>query len=226
MGVADDWRGRLVVLDETGTTFGVRAPKSVWCGGYRINLLGRHQVINALLAMAVGAEMGLQRAEILCGLASCRPARMRMQMWRINGVRLLDDAYNANVDSMLAALQTLCDLPCEGRRIAVLGDMSELGAHTESGHAEIGRRAAELGISHLFTIGRMASVTGLAARAAGLHQVTELSDVDEAARVIKDFLSDGDLVLLKASRAARLERIREVLIEEGDAEKEQKCFTI
>jgi len=226
MGVANDWRGRLVVLDETGTTFGVRAPLSAWCGGYRLNLLGRHQVINAMLALALGAELGLQRSDILCGLAGCQPAHMRMQMWLANGVRVLDDAYNANVDSMIAALQTLHDLPCEGRRVAVLGDMAELGSYTEAGHAEVGRYAAELRVSQLFAVGRMASVTVEAARAAGLMQATELADIDEAVPVVRRFLSEGDTVLLKASRAARLERIREALVGQAKPEREEKCFTI
>ncbi len=69
---------------------------------------------------------------------------MRMQFWEANGVRVLDDAYNANADSTIAALETLCDLPLQGRRVAVLGDMEELGAHSEAAHAEVGRRAAEL----------------------------------------------------------------------------------
>jgi UDP-N-acetylmuramoyl-tripeptide--D-alanyl-D-alanine ligase len=226
MGVANDWRGRLVVLDETGTTFGVRAPLSSWCGGYRLNLLGRHQVINAMLALAAGAELGMQRSDILCGLAGCQPAHMRMQMWLANGVRVLDDAYNANVDSMIAALQTLHDLPCEGRRVAVLGDMLELGTYAESGHAEIGRYAAELQVSQLFAVGRMASVTVEAARAAGLTQATQLADIDEALPIVRRFLCEGDTVLLKASRAARLERIREALVGESKAEREEKCFTI
>jgi len=73
-------------------------------------------------------------------------------------VRILDDAYNANADSMLAALQTLQELPCKGRRVAVLGDMAELGAHSEAAHEEVGRRAAELGVGQLFAIGKMAPV--------------------------------------------------------------------
>jgi UDP-N-acetylmuramoyl-tripeptide--D-alanyl-D-alanine ligase len=226
IGVANDWRGRLVVLDDTGTTFGVRAPEASWCGAYHINLLGRHQVVNALIALAVGAELGVARAQLLCGLAQCQPARMRMQLWRSGGLRVLDDAYNANVDSMLAALQTLRDLPCRGRRVAVLGDMSELGEHTEAGHIEIGRRAAELGINHLFTVGRMASVTGQAARSAGLESVEVLSDVESAGPIIRAFVAEGDTVLLKASRSVRLERIREWLLPDRSSGEEQTCFTI
>ena len=93
------------------------------------------------------------------GLAECQPPKMRLQFWEANGVRVLDDAYNANADSTIAALETLCDLPLQGRRVAVLGDMAELGAHSEAAHAEVGRRAAELGIGQLFAVGKMAAVT-------------------------------------------------------------------
>ena len=126
-------------------------------------------------------------------------------------MRVLDDAYNANADSMRAALQTLHDLPCKGRRIAVLGDMAELGAHTEAAHEEIGRCAAELGAGQLFAVGQMASLTARGARSAGLNRVLEFSDVESAAAAVKRFVKTGDVLLLKASRAARLERIAEAL---------------
>lgn len=134
-----------------------------------------------------------------------------MQLWEANGVSVLDDAYNANADSMLAALLVLKDLPCKGRRVAVLGDMAELGAHSESAHAEVGRHAAETGVNQLFAVGKMASVIGRGAREAGLNRVIELADVDAAAGALKKFLKSGDLVLLKASRATRLETIASVL---------------
>lgn len=174
---------------------------------YRIHLLGRHQVVNALFALALGAELGLDRAEIQRGLAECEPAKMRLQLWEFRGVRVLDDTYNANADSMLAALQVLRELPCKGRRVAVLGDMAELGAHSEAAHAEVGRRAAELGVGQLFAVGKMATVMAQAARAAGLTRVIELADVESAVTALKTFLKTGDVVLLKASRATRLERI-------------------
>jgi UDP-N-acetylmuramoyl-tripeptide--D-alanyl-D-alanine ligase len=88
-----------------------------------------------------------------------------MQFWEANGVRVLDDCYNANEDSMIAALETMCDLPLQGRRVAVLGDMAELGAHSEAAHAEVGRRAAELKIGQLFTVGKAAAAMAQAARA-------------------------------------------------------------
>jgi UDP-N-acetylmuramoyl-tripeptide--D-alanyl-D-alanine ligase len=171
--------------------------------------------MNALLAMAAGAEMGLGRAEIERGLAECQPPKMRMQLWESNGVRVLDDAYNANADSMLAALQTLQDMPCKGRRVAVLGDMAELGAHSEEAHLEVGRRVAESGVGQLFAIGEMAALIAKAAREAGLSRVFEFRDVDSAASAIRTFVKAGDVVLLKASRVARLERVAEALRADG-----------
>jgi UDP-N-acetylmuramoyl-tripeptide--D-alanyl-D-alanine ligase len=123
----------------------------------------------------------------------------------------LDDAYNANADSTLAALATLCDLPLQGRRVAVLGDMAELGVHSEAAHAEVGRQVAALKIGQLFTVGKNSAGTARAARDAGLTRVIEFADVEAAAKVVKNFLKAGDVVLLKASRSSRLELIGETL---------------
>ncbi len=211
LGEGNDWRARTVRPDTKGVTFHVRAPDVAFGGEYRIGLLGRHQVVNALFAIAIGRELGLTREEIQRGLAECQPAKMRMQLYETHGMRVLDDAYNANADSMSAALETLTELPCKGRRVAVLGDMAELGAQSESAHAEVGRRAAELGVGQLFAVGKMAPVMAQAARQAGLNRVIEFSDVETAATALKSFLKTGDVVLLKASRATRIERIAEVL---------------
>jgi UDP-N-acetylmuramoyl-tripeptide--D-alanyl-D-alanine ligase len=211
LGEQNDWRAKKVRLDKSGVTFQVEGPDAELNGEYRINLLGRHQVTNAMLAIAVSEELGLGRAEIQRGLAECPPAKMRLNFWEAGGVRVLDDAYNANADSTLAALETLCGLPLQGRRVAVLGDMAELGAHSAAAHAEVGRRAAELGIGQLFAVGGMAPVTARAARDAGLTRVIEFADVEAAVRAVKNFLKPGDVVLLKASRSSRLERIAEVL---------------
>jgi UDP-N-acetylmuramoyl-tripeptide--D-alanyl-D-alanine ligase len=206
-GEKNEWRAGRARLDKNGVTFQVTAPKAAFSGEYRINLIGRHQVLNALLAIGSGEEHGLGRAEIQRGLAACQPAKMRMQYWEAGGVRVLDDCYNANADSMRAALNTLCELPLQGRRVAVLGDMAELGPHTAAAHAEIGRRVAELQIGQLFTVGSNSAETARAAREAGLTRVIEFPDVEAAVRAVKNFLKPGDVVLLKASRSSRLERI-------------------
>ncbi len=207
----NDWRARTVRPDTKGVTFRVDASDAEFNGEYRINLLGRHQVVSALFAIAVGKELGLGREEIQHGLAECQPSKMRLQFYEASGMRVLDDAYNANADSMAAALATLKDLPCKGRRVALLGDMAELGAHSEAAHAEVGRRAAESGVGQLLAVGKMASVMAQGARDAGLNRVMEFADVEAAAAALKTFLKTGDVVLLKASRATHLERVAEVL---------------
>jgi UDP-N-acetylmuramoyl-tripeptide--D-alanyl-D-alanine ligase len=207
----NDWRVRACRMEKQGLSFVLDAPQPELAGEYRLRLIGAHQAVNAAFAVAVGAELGLTRAEIADGLAQCPPAKRRMEVWELAGVRVLDDVYNANTDSMLAALQTLQELPAKGRRIAVLGDMAELGAHSEVAHEEVGRRAAELGVDQLFAIGKMAAVMARGARGAGLHRVFEFADVEPAASAVKSFLKSGDVVLLKASRATRLERIGDCL---------------
>jgi UDP-N-acetylmuramoyl-tripeptide--D-alanyl-D-alanine ligase len=211
MNEGNDYRACDVACDETGVTFRVQCRQPEWEGEYRISLLGRHQVANALLALAVGATLELDRAQIQRGLAACAAPKMRLQLWHAGGARVLDDTYNANADSMLAALQTLHDLPCAGRRIAVLGDMAELGETAGAAHGEVGRRAAALEIDQLFAVGPLAGKIAAAARDAGRRGVVELLDVDAAAQAVKNFIRPGDSVLVKASRAMRLERITSLL---------------
>ena len=215
----NDWRLEEASLDAGGMKFRISAPHQEFGGEYRIGLLGRHQALNAVFAIATGAELGVPRAEIERGLAECKPARMRLQVWTLNGVTVLDDAYNANADSMRAALETLREMPCEGRRVAVLGDMAELGRHSAEAHEEIGRRAAESGVNRLFTIGKMAPLTAGAAKSAGLREADAWSDMSAAAEAVKQFLHAGDVLLLKASRSTRLERLGEALRSSGAREK-------
>ena len=207
----NDYCAKNVRFDESGVTFLVNNHRANWNGDCRIKLLGRHQVVNALFAFAVGAELGLSRVEIERGLADCAPAKMRMQLWNVNGIRVLDDSYNANADSMLAALQTLRELPCSGRRIAVLGDMAELGEKSEDAHLEVGKRVAELGIEQLFAIGKRSNNIAIAARKNGLKNVIEISEAETAAQSLKQFVRSNDLVLIKASRSMRLDRVTDSL---------------
>jgi UDP-N-acetylmuramoyl-tripeptide--D-alanyl-D-alanine ligase len=176
-----------------------------------VNLLGRHQVINALLALAAAAEFGVSPEAARRGLEACAPPKMRLQVWRIGGITVLDDAYNANADSMLAALDTLRDYPCRHRRIAVLGDMAELGDFTAQAHAEAGRKAAESGVDWLVTVGRWAKVTAEAARASGLKRVNDFPTAQGAGQALREAGLAGDVILLKASRVSALEQVGEAL---------------
>jgi UDP-N-acetylmuramoyl-tripeptide--D-alanyl-D-alanine ligase len=216
IGERNDWRGRFLRVDHQGTTFHVNGPEARFDGEYRMSLLGRHQVVNGLLAVAVGAELGLSPEAIHRGLAGCRPLKQRLETWESRGVRVLDDSYNANADSMLAALETLRDLPCAGRRVAVLGDMAEQGPHSVAAHEEIGRRTAEIGVDALFAVGTMARHFAGAARAGGAQRVFEFADVAAAAEAVQAFVTAGDSVLIKASRVTRLEQVAERLRAAGD----------
>jgi UDP-N-acetylmuramoyl-tripeptide--D-alanyl-D-alanine ligase len=209
----NDCVARDVRVDDSGTAFTVDCRYAGLSGEYRINLLGRHQVTNALLALAVGAEMGLRPEQIKQGLLACAPAKMRLQMSISNpsGIRILDDSYNANADSMLAALQTLRELPCAGRRVAVLGDMAELGDCSRAAHFEVGRRAASSRLDQLFAIGRRGCQIAAAARSSGFKSVVEIDEVERAAQAVKEFARPGDVVLVKASRSMGMERITEAL---------------
>jgi len=207
LGAGNDWRASDVRLDADGTVFCVSAPRKDFDGEYRLQLLGRHQVTNALLALAAGEELGLSCEQLQRALAGCTPPKMRLQFFEMNGVRVLDDTYNANADSMRAALRTLRDLPCAGRRVAVLGDMGELGAHSRAAHEEVGHAAAEAGVDLLFAVGKWAGVVADCARARGLRDVVEIPDAVSAGALVKGAVKAGDMVLLKASRAARLEQV-------------------
>jgi UDP-N-acetylmuramoyl-tripeptide--D-alanyl-D-alanine ligase len=210
-----DWSVGRWECDERGARFEVKAPVAEYGGEYHITLLGRHQILNALLAVAVGAALGVSAGQVRRGLAECQPLKMRLQLWESGGVRVLDDCYNANTDSVIAALQTLSDLRCTGRRLAVLGDMAEQGGQGAFAHAEVGRRAAQLGVSQLFTVGAMSRLTAEAARLAGLRAVRTFADAAQAARALRRSVQSGDTVLLKASRVVGLERISQTLREAG-----------
>jgi len=208
----NEWRAHRLRLDGKGVYFTVECPRAEHRGEYRIGLLGKHQAANAVLAVAAAASLGLSKAEIQSGLDQVKPAKMRLQLWEgPSGVRILEDVYNANLDSMRAALETLQNLTCKGRRIAVLGDMAELGAGSDGAHRELGRCAARLGVGQLFAIGLRAGVVAQGAREAGLNRVLELQEVEPAIGAIKGFVKTGDLVLVKASRSSRFERISAAL---------------
>lgn len=175
----------------------------------QLPVAGLHMVQNAMLAVAAGRAFGLSLEECAAGLASAPLTKARLQLRDINGVQFLDDSYNANPDSMKAALRTLVELETEGRRIAVLGAMGELGAESERGHREVGEAAAAFRIDQLITVGEVGAGISAAARAAGLENVTNVRDTSEAAELLGTAASPGDLVLVKGSRAARMERVME-----------------
>src|SRR6266853_1987951 len=168
---------------------------------------GLHMVQNALLAVAAGRVFGVSLEECAAGLAAAPLAKARLQIKDIAGVQFLDDSYNANPDSMKAALRTLVELDADGKRIAVLGEMLELGEESERGHREVGETAASLKIDKLIAIGEVAAAIADGARQAGLQSTAVVKSTSEAADLLSQMVQPGDLVLIKGSRAARTEEV-------------------
>ena len=201
-----DVRAHDVVLDAGQARFGLVAARGT--ADVALRLVGAHHVGNALAAAAVALECGATPAGVAAALSGAAPAsRWRMEVTdRADGVTVINDAYNANPESMRAALQALAALGGGGRRPwAVLGRMAELGDTSAAVHAEIAGVATELGVDHLVTVG-----TGEYGRGRAV------ADVAAALHLLRAELEPGDVVLVKASRAAGLDRLADALLAGSD----------
>lgn len=187
-----------------------------------LTLLGEHQVDNALAVVAVALELGMTPEAIVAQLQTATPAsRWRMERHvREDGVVVVNDAYNANPDSMAAALRTLARMETTGRRIAVLGAMYELGPDSAQEHRRTGALAAELGVDVVVAVGPdAAGIADGAAHGAGDDGPPEVHHVDtlEAAEeLLSGLLAGGDVVLLKSSRDAGLRLLGDALVTQED----------
>src|SRR6202040_1915511 len=179
---------------------------------------GLHMVQNAMLAVAAGRLFGLSLEEAAAGLVSAPLTKARLQIKQIRGVQFIDDSYNANPESMKAALRTLVELDADGKRIAVLGEMRELGEESEVGHRDVGEAAAEFGVDQLIAIGNNGAIIARAAEHAGLQKSVAVKSAIEAAELLADVAAPGDLVLIKGSRAAQTERVIEEFSQRQNAE--------
>jgi UDP-N-acetylmuramoyl-tripeptide--D-alanyl-D-alanine ligase len=164
-------------------------------------LLGAHSVHAALAASAVALEEGLSLSDAAEALHELSPALRLLVVEGINGARVVDDSYNASPESVLAALNLLRELPGQ-RKVAVLGDMLELGSETEPAHRRVGNRAAAV-VDLLLVYGRHSRITAAEARSAGLaaEQVVEATTKEEIVRLLRDWLRPEDDVLVKGSLA-------------------------
>ena len=166
---------------------------------------GRHMVMNSLLAAAVGHVAGISIEEIAAGLTASEVSGGRLEKDEWNGVAILNDSYNANPDSVKAALISLKESPSPGRKIAALGYMGELGEHEEAGHREIGAFAVEQGIDLLVTVSEKAKL--IAEEAAEKIPTESFDNHDQAAAFLQNELKPGDTLLVKGSRAAAMEKV-------------------
>ncbi len=176
-----------------------------------LRLVGRHQVQNALGALAVAGYWRLDPEKVAAALGEHAPLAGRMEVVRAAGAIILKDCYNANPDSMRAALETLLSWPGAGRRVAVLGDMLELGATAAEQHREIGRQVRS---AELWTVGAHAGDYAEGATAAGV-EARVFDDKTQLAVALRDALAQGVVVLVKASRGAALEQVLDGLAGEN-----------
>lgn len=174
--------------------------------------LGEHQVSNALAAVASTWQIHPDMEMVCAGLKNFKSEKMRMQIISINDFTVINDAYNANPKSMNAALETLNKIPAKGKKIAVLADMLELGELQISAHQRIGRKAFNIGLDYLVTVGNIAKNIGDSAISEGLDKskVSICESKEEAFVKIKDIIAPNDLILVKGSRKMKLEELIEM----------------
>lgn len=207
-----DIRGSQVAWDGRNTKFLVSFPHLKRPKRAVVRTMGQHNISNALAGIATGWAMGVSLSDVLDGLESFRSAPMRSEIRRWGGVVYLNDCYNANPASVKAALDVLVSLDPARRTIAVLGDMLELGPQESQFHEDIGRYTAKKGVSHLVACGRFGEVMKAGAeKASRTIRVLQANDAVEAGQVLKSLVKRGDVVLVKASRGARMERVLEVV---------------
>ncbi len=179
-------------------------------GRYHLPLLGEHNAANALMAIAVARRLGLTDEQVAAGLLKVTPADGRLQPLSLGGWTILHDAYNANPNSMEAALKTFARVGGPGRKVAVLGDMLELGSSSEAMHRSVGAMAATWKVGLLVAVGPQMKAAATVAAAAGVEGV-HFANIAEACRAIRELLRPGDVLLLKGSHGMELEKILDVL---------------
>jgi UDP-N-acetylmuramoyl-tripeptide--D-alanyl-D-alanine ligase len=213
------WKGKVLTFGASGGCDFRATEAHSNSGGYphfdfnnlvelKLPVLGRHNIYNALAACAVGHMMGLEPEEIKTGLEKFAGTPMRMQKLTVGGLTIINDSYNANPTSVRNALELLSQMKAQGKRIAVLGDMLELGKRAVEFHREIGKAAAACGLDLLVTVGELGREIATSALAHHLR-AEAFEGKQEAIDFLRGELSAGDLLLVKGSRAIGLEEIVE-----------------
>lgn len=180
-----------------------------------IPTVGIHNVYDALSAFAVGLEYNISPESIAKGLANYIPSGMRQRIKEVKGVTFIEDCYNASPDSQKAGLNSLCKI-AKGRKIAVLGDMLELGSYSEQLHRTVGEYAAQCGVDVLYTVGEESKHMAKGAVDMGLKSVQSFTDKTALAKLLARELREGDTILFKASRGMKLEEVFEGIYTQWD----------
>lgn len=206
---ADLWASEVLGLGLDGIRFQLHYARARETLHVRFPMLGRHSVHTALRAVAVGLVEGLTWQEIIEGLQGME-AHSQLRLYAVTGPGrslILDDTYNASPESMIAALNLLQEMEAR-RRVAVLGDMLELGEYEDQGHRLVGKRAADVA-DLLITIGPRAELIASEALEVGLpaRRIIKLADRESATQYLRGHLLEGDVVLVKGSHGMRLDRL-------------------
>ncbi|CCO08721.1 UDP-N-acetylmuramoyl-tripeptide--D-alanyl-D-alanine ligase [Desulforamulus hydrothermalis] len=209
-----DIRGYNIEPDGLGVKYQVIYPGGR--GEIYLPVPGSHNVLNSLAAVGVGLQLGLTFADIACGLQQAALSGMRLEIIKCQGITIINDTYNANPASVKAALKVLQET-ATGRKIAVLGNMYELGALSQTGHREVGEAAAGVPVDYLVTVGQLARWIAEGGQQAGLPSacIRQCADNPQAVSIIKNILQTGDTILIKGSRGMRMEQIVQELAADG-----------
>lgn len=208
---------RAVDIKEIGLSTEFTAIKGDIKQKITIPTVGIHNVYDALTAFAVGLEYGVSPENIAKGLRDYTPSGMRQRIKEVNGVTFIEDCYNASPDSQKAGLNSLCKI-AKGKKIAVLGDMLELGSFSEEAHRMVGKYASECGVDALYTVGEESKYMADSALKSGLKNVRNFTDKKELTEILINELHKGDTILFKASRGMKLEEIFENIYKQWDVE--------
>lgn len=190
-----DFLAKDIKADDKGITFKINGED------FYINVLGIHNVYNALAAYAVGKKYGISSKKIREGLKKFESDGIRQSIFEKNGIKFINDCYNASPQSVKSSIDVLCLFG--GRKIAVLGDMAELGENSNAYHAETGKYAEKKGIDLLITVGKISEETHNAANINKVHFDTN----DEVSDYLKKNAKSGDVILIKGSRCMKMEEI-------------------
>jgi len=172
--------------------------------------LGLHSVYNALAAVSAGLLLGMQLDEIASGIATYKPLHGRMNVHELESYTVIDDSYNANPTSMKASLDVL--VKCSGRRVAILGDMRELGEAAAQMHEDVGRYAASLGLERILCVGKESIHLYSGAKAVSPTIAQYFETQDDLLAALSELVNKGDVILVKASRGMYLEKTVEQLL--------------
>ncbi len=177
-------------------------------GAFRLPVHGEHMVTTRAWRQPSASSLGLTLEECAAGLAKTTIPGNRLKIQRLGRVLVINDAYNANPDSMVAALRTAAHFAVKGRRVAALGRMGELGKESEIGSSTVGRAVAECEFDHLVTVGDEARLMAEAARLGGPEIArNEAKTHEQAIEALLDYLEPGDLLLVKGSLSSAMDRV-------------------